>query len=439
MARKIHWHAATNVKQDFSTWMPMVFNSPYNDQDYQNLEDIWAHTIAGKCIDAMVETTIAEGINPNVEPLDKKVSQDERANIVSKYENEVNELKKIDDRFKMNDHIDDAIRNMWVFGRSAIAFEPNYQEIRAFKPIHPRDLGRVFIHQLDWSLSSVQAFRRTQNIQAEDMIYFCNFQNSPRYKTMHYGFSELERVIGQARALRRATEFDIVEIMETMWAGYGLIVVDNEGLTENDKRTDLATIKQGLKAGGFNLINGKKDEINYFPMNTDPKVSEISELWNKIERSIIGNFGIPGAILGREEDANMATLIGKIRFFVNAVIRPKRKQIEKVLTYQWYDKNMMILNKTYSEEVRLVVEYEPIIIEDWVDMLDAVQKLKNMFPNLPEDEMLKILHLEHLMGQLKPNNVMTPENLTEIAKNIDDVETKNKLMQQAALLSDKKK
>lgn len=387
-------------------WIPQFFNSPYTDQDYDVFEDIWQNTIAGKCIDVLTQFVIGNGFRP-VAKLKRHIADknQEKAQIQS-YNPIIDELIAFDQKPKINlvENTRNSFRNMQVYGRSVLAFEQGQGRIPfALKPINPRDLSRVFVRQDDWSLSSVYAFQKTQLIKNDEMIYFVNMANSPIRRTLWYGYSSLQRVVGIARAIREIYEFDIIEIAKALWAGYGLITVDNSGLSENEKKADLEIIKSNLKAGAFNIISGKKDEINYQKFDTDPKVGELMAIVNQAEKAIIGNFGIPAPLLGREEEANMATLFGKIRLFINGIVEPLRRELARTLATQWYERNLAILHPQLLNEISIDVEFEPILIEGWVDQLDGLQKLKNLIPTLPDTELLKLAGLEELTDKLQTN------------------------------------
>jgi len=410
-----NYHGATKLEQ--STFVPTFFNNQYNDTDYDTFEDQWANTVGGTAIDTKVEFTIGEGVKPKFVLKDKSIIGDAKKTALDKFDEHIEALVEIDEKphIRLNDHVDDLQRNALVFGRSCLAFEPDWRNITALKPIHPRDLGRAFVHQLDWSLSSVHAFQKRELIKAEDMIYLVNFDNSPRRRSMHYGFSDMQRVSGQMQAMRRIMEFDVVEIVQSLWAKWALLTVDQEGMTEGEKKTDLGIIRDGLKAGAFNIINAKKDEINFFPLDASANTSDLMSIAEKMEQMIIGNYKVPAPLLGREEEANMATLLGKIRLFIAGPIKQQRRWLEKALKRQWYERNLQTLNlgDEIMNEVTLEVEFEPIIIESWVDNVDALQTLKAIVPGLPDEEIMKLAHLEDITDTIKE---MKNNGETNVAK-----------------------
>ena len=450
---KKNWHAATNFApsksytnsqsiSDFSSFLPVIFQSPYIDTDLQIFEGIWANTLIGRVIDVRVEFAIGRGVRPTFVLNDKRIKDPkEKQEKLKQYDDILTELEKIDYKhtIKLNRKVPGMLRDMHVFGRSVLAFEPGGVGSKAklpiaIKPIHPRDLGRVFVHQLDWSLSSCYAFQKTQLIDAEEMVYLAQMPNSPIRRSLNYGYSSIQRMMGQARALRRINEFDIPEVAEAMWAKYGLLTVDQDGMTDSEKQADLTTIRNGLKAGSFNLITAKKDEINFWPLDTEPKVGDMALLKDSIEKDAIGNFNAPGGLFGREADQTRATMLGKIRLFISGPVESDRRILGEALGEQWYEHNIKLLgHEDILDEVSIEVTYEPIIIESWMDNVAAVTQLKQLIPSIPEDEILRLLDLPDLIGKLKPiredgqKKLITPENLKEIADTTKDSETKNKI------------
>jgi len=362
------------------------------------------------------------------------MKEDEKNEILDSYGEELNALVALDeaDQIDFQTKIKDTARSAKVFGRSVLAFEPGSEIVpRALKPVNARELGRVFVHQLDWSLSSVRAFTKGELIKANEMIYVVNMQNTPLRRAMHYGFSEIQRVVGEARALLKIYEFEAAETAGSLLAGYGLITVDTEGKTEADAKAELTTIANGLKPGAFNLINGKKDEVTFQSLDLEPRLRELVELADKYERLIIGNSSIPGPLVGREEEANMATLFGKIRLFTKGPVKQDRDWLGKTVAKQWYEHNLRLMQPSVLEHIKVEAEFEPMIIESWADNIDALLKLKQLVPTLPDDEILRLADLEELTNKLDANMPLnTPSNkdaLGVISQQTEDKDLKDKV------------
>jgi len=426
---KKKYHSAASIGRhtgfgnNGSSFMFQQFQNIYTDNDYDTLEDLWANTVAGTAEDARVDFAWGAGIKPTLKLINPKNFGDEKAQqkAIESYADVIEELIKFDNKRKirLNKKGKDAERMKKIFGRSVIAFEmdKNDELPTALKPLHSRDLGRVFVHQDDWSLSSVQAFQKSQNIKTNEMIYLVHMDNSPRRRSMHYGYSSIQRVVGEARALRSIMEVDGPEIAASMWAGSGILTVDTLAKSPGGAQAELDVIKKGLTAGLVSLVNGKKEDFNFFNVDTQPKIGELMQLSDRYERTIIGNSKVPSALLGREEDSNMATLFGKIRMFFAGPIKSDREDLSLAFDEQWYNRNLRIINPALSRIVEVESEFGTIVLESWVDVIDALGKLRAIFPNIPEEELLVLANLPELKDKLKIENTMTP-NVVEMARRI---------------------
>jgi hypothetical protein len=380
----------------------MYSNPSYTDQELEWFEDSWGSSVAGAVIDKLVEYTFGNGLKPIFELIDDHgLDDDQKKSALKKYEKELNELIDYDKKIHFEKKLRDAITMTMVFGRCVMVFEGGGLP-KALKIIHPRDLGRVFLNQKDWSLEKVITTYPADEIYPEAMIYLVNKPDSPKRRTMFYGYSEMQRVVGSARALRRLVQFDFPEVATSMWAGYGMFLVKKMGRTKIDAENDMNTLLNSLKSGAFNAVSvDANDEIEYKEMDLKPKIEEMIHLADFYERTIIGNFAVPSALLGREEDQNRATLLGKIQFFLSGVVKNRRDWISDMVSRQWYERNMVKMGMgDLLDTVRVKLEFETIIVESWFDLVDAVLRVKGIFPDMPDDQLLELLNLEEYKSEL---------------------------------------
>ena len=423
-----YYHVSTNFKRNSSSFFNTSFQNSYSDNDYDILEDIWANTKAGDAIDTKIDFVFGKGIKPTItlKNPSKFENEEQRKEAIDGYQNIAEELIAIDKRpkIKFTKKLKDTARKAKVFGRSVIAGEPDMVQVpSALKPIHPRDLGTVFVHQDDWSISSVRAFRRSELIRKEEMIYLVNMPDSPRFRSMHYGYSELQRIAGIASAKRQITEVDSPKIAENLWANYGILTVDTMGKSPTDAEAELSVVRDGMDSGVVNILNGKKDDFNWFPVDLEPKIAELVQLCEYYDHEIVGNSKVPFAMLGNEQESNMATLLGKIRLFLAGPVQTDREWISETVSEQWYNPMLKLTHPELVNEIEISAEFEPIVIESWVDNIDALVKLKVLFPTLPDEEFLKIANLEELIDKVKSLQNVTvssekQDQLSELAKTL---------------------
>ncbi len=429
-------YASASKRLDANKMLNMYSNPPYTDQDLEFFEDAWGSSVAGATIDKLIEYTFGGGIKPTFELInDHGLDDEQKSKELKKYEDELNELIHYDEKINFEKKLKDAITMTIVFGRCVIAFEGNGLP-QALKIIHPRDLGRVFLDQKNWSLEKVITTFPSDELKPNEMIYCVNRPDSPRRRTMWYGYSEMQRIVGAARAWRRIVEYDMPEITTSMWAGYGMFILKRMGRTKADAENDAATLLDSLNSGAFNAVTvDANDEIEFKELDLNPKIKEMVELASFYERIIIGNFAVPSALLGREEDQNRATLIGKIQFFVQGVVKARREWISDLVSQQWYERNLRKMGMgDILEKVRVRAEFEPIVIESWFDLVDAVLRIKGIFPNMPDDQLLELLNLEEFKTELaqSPNPQVDPNQVNVPVNTPQDIVNKqlNKTMNQ---------
>jgi len=383
-------------------------NPTYTDTELEYFEDAWANSVAGTAMDKKMEFVMGRGVKPTFELKEDKgltPEQKDKALHTKELDEVLDELIQMDQKLGFNQKLFDAAIMAKVFGRCVLTWEQDGTGIErpgALKVIHPRDTGRVFLNQETWELDQVTTFNPSASISPPEMIYLVNRPDSPIRKTQLFGFSELQRIIGAARAWRRIVEFDMPEITTAMWASYGMFLVKKMGRNSSDTDADLNALLNSLKPGAFNAVAVEAtDYIQFMTADLDPKVAELVSLADFYERVMIGNFQVPSALLGREEDQNRATLIGKIRFFIEGPVESDREWLGDMIGPQWYERNLKALgHEKILDEIRIKPEFEPIFVENWEDMIEGVIKLKGLFPGLPDEKLLEMLKLEEFENDI---------------------------------------
>lgn len=407
----------------------MSFNQPtYSDQELEYFEEAWSTTPAGLALDKKLEIAYSKGWKPRFELIDPtkedgtEFSEDEKNDILSEYEDISKELVEYDELVHLKENAIDCATMAKVFGRCAIAFETLEEDKskilpKALKVIHSRNMNKVNFDQETWALESVKTMNPSAILKPDEMIYMVNRPNSPIRQTMWFGYSEMQRIAGAARAYRRIIEFDMPEIAHTMWAGYGMFLLKKLGRSATQQTTDANDIMGSLDAGSFNVVTvDAMDEIDFKQLDLDPKIAELVQLSDMYERIMIGNSQTPSALLGREEDQNRATLVGKIRFFKEGPVKAEQEWLSDILSQQWYEKNIVKMgHKEILKNVRVVVEFESFQVEAWDDMVESAEKLKRLMPGVPYETLITILNLEE-----------HKDAILEGAKNIpDDIKDKD--------------
>lgn len=218
------------------------------------------------------------------------------------------------------------------------------------------------------------------------MIYIEHGSNNPVYNALHYGFSEMQSMIGASRSLKQLIEVDFPTITKHVWAGIGFMFINPEGTTQAEKNSELADINAVIRAGRLNEIMKNPDDVRVDFQDFNPKINELVQLADFLIRYNIAQTGMPQALFAQEKDSNRATLVQKIRFFMDAGLKNQQKDFAQQIAKQHYMPNFKALYGTDSKEFKtfkVEAEFEPLKLEAFDDSVDAVIKLNKEFPLLP--------------------------------------------------------
>lgn len=376
--------------------------NPYTDVDYNYFEEAWAY--AGKPLDILMDFTFAKGIKPTLELIDKKKKDEKKiADELTPFKDIIDDLIDIDNQpqIMFNEKLKAAGKMARTFGRGVVAFEPDGKRVpQALKIIHPRDLGRVYPSRKDWSVSSVDLNLNwiKDNIADQDMIYIVNEPDNPIRRNIGYGFSDFHRIVGAARSLNRFIEFDAPEMVETMWAGYGIIVLRPQS---NNPTGDGTTVAGGLGSGQWNVLNANPEDVHIEVPHLDPKVQMMVEMMNFFQQIIIGNWQVPASLMGKEQEQTFATLLGRIRLFISGTVAHNRAWLASYAENKWYNRLLAINEPEAAKKIRIKAEFEPIIIESWMDNVAALNELQKAIPNMPLAMTLDLSNLNKYKDQIE--------------------------------------
>ena len=405
-ANQIKSYKARSKKKVF---FPKFFMNPYQDLDYIVLQDIYANSMGGRIIDRKEELKFGQGITPVLKLRNPNEAGDEDAQkeLLEKGQYIIDKLIMIDqalgdpddalDPFldtDVNTKFQALSKNASVYGRSMIIKEftkklvlpdgTSYPGIpNILKVVATRDMGWVEIDQESWKLKSVQIRFTGEQVVPQQMIYMEHGSNNPVYNALHYGFSEMQSMIGASRSLRQMIEVDFPTISKHVWAGMGFLFIEPEGTTPAEKQAELNNINAVAKVGRLNNLMISPDKTRLDQMEFSPKIKELVELADFLIRHNIAQTGMPQALFAQEQDSNRSTLVQKVRFFMDGVIKNQQKDDGQQIGKQWYMPNFKAVYKTDSEEFKLYkveAEFKPLKLEAFDDSVEAVAKLNEQVP-----------------------------------------------------------
>ena len=421
----------SNAKRNI---LPRFFMNPYQDLDYMVLQDIYANSIGGRIIDRKEELKFGRGIKPVLKLRNPKMhgDDDKQQKLLEKNQEIIDKLMMVDDALgdpddaldpfldtDVNTKFQALSKNAAVFGRCMIVKQFTKRLLLAdgtlapstipniLKVIHSRDMGIVEIDQESWKLKSVNIRFSSQQILPHEMIYIENGSNNPVYNALHYGFSEMQSMIGASRSLRQMIEIDFPTITKHVWAGIGFMFIKPEGTTEGAKQSELDQINSIARAGRLNSLMLDPENVRVDFQDFNPKIQELVSLADFLIRYNIAQTGMPQALFAQEQDSNRSTLVQKIRLFMDGGLKNNQRDFALQFAKQWYMPNFKALFGKDSKEFKtfkIEAEFEPLKLEAFDDAVEAVIKLNKEFPLLPEaaGELLGIENFEQKLDPTIP-------------------------------------
>ena len=412
---------------------PKFFMNPLQALDYIILQDIYMYTICGTIIDILVAFSMGKGIRPvlklneedkvEIKKIKSDTSKDTLQSEDRKDRDETKEeaiARVLDENKKLldpiiaidksfsdpkqvdpyldgdfNEKIEALVRNHWIFGRDLMTYE--YFEDRIFtwdgkkypdipnvlKVIHPRDIDFVKIDQPTLKLEGVSLMFSTGIIEANDMLYMEHNSDSPIYNGKHYGYSKMQRMIGDGRSLRKLKDRDFPNVATIGYAGFSVIAFreDTKGATK--EREQNTSFVNSLTVGSPNATTLKDPEhdMHVHDIKTDAKIAEMIEMAHYHAEAAAKSVGVPTSLVSKEKDPNRDTLLSILRLFRENTIKREQIKITKKIDAQWYMKNWRIIYKDNEEVLKnfhIESEFIDYPIESWIDRVPAVIDLNKL-------------------------------------------------------------
>lgn len=436
---------------------PKFFWAPYTSLDLLVFQDVYTHTICGTIVDLLVAFSVGMGIkpvlkliNPNkVEIKDKDVPRKDPLGDGGEKTSKVKETKQeaikreIDDNEKLLDPliaIDESfgelseqagigedwdtiveafVRNHWVFGRDVITMETSedyvfefdgtkYPDIRTIAKVqHPRDLNFIEIDQETENLKSVSLMFSQHLLTKDDMIYLAHKSDSPIYNAKWYGYSIMQRMLGNGRSLRKLTDRDFPNIASIGYAPFTIIAVQRDEKGTNNENSQNQKFVNTMVSGQPSMIalNNPDKDIKVHSVDLKPDIPGMIEMAHYHAEAAAKTVQVPTALVSKEKDPNRDTLLGILRLFVENEIPRRRLPIKRAFTKQHYMVNWKVIYKGKPEildKFRVEAEFTDIKIDSWADIVGAFNELQKSF-RFKADAAGEFLGIENLESKIDPD------------------------------------
>ena len=169
----------------------------------------------------------------------------------------------------------------------------------------------------------------------DEVLYFVNYDLEGDWQ----GLSEIEPVMKETELDDKIFREDLPEALTTLWAGIALYTIDRSkmrsGVTDAEVAqaiTDFINkVRPGHSIATEAVWTGQTFDIR-------PNLNMILAVSDKMERRIVGNFGVPRFMLGLEYQGwNRSTAYGEIEMFADGPISDIHRDFKRQVEAQWYE------------------------------------------------------------------------------------------------------
>jgi len=191
-------------------------------------------------------------------------------------------------------------------------------------------------------------------IPTNRLLYFTNdtFEADESAWRGISAYRSIEREVKIKRNLQR----DLLYAARSLWAPIVIYSVDTRGLTPEEKSDLFSDLQKDLMPGAVVVTN---KPVEPHVVQYAPDLNNLIRAIESQDQSIIGNFGIPKALLSREKTETRATLEYSIKAFYESTISQEQAYLKRQLERQWYDPLVKLMG--LGDKIHIRHEWKPIL------------------------------------------------------------------------------
>jgi len=204
-----------------------------------------------------------------------------------------------------------------------------------------------------------------------DLLYFVNNDLEGDLE----GLSDIEPVMDELETRRTILAQSLKEGSLVAWAGIGWVQIDTTGRSDADAEQDLINTQNAIAPGKWIVTNQKIPKIEVHEI--DPKLDKMILTIECLEEAIIGNFGIPKFMVGKEKQFNRATAYAELEAFISGPVEDVRRWLRREIEKQWYEPlTRKFLKLGEKEKLPILVKHKwnPITTEDFAEKITALSQ-----------------------------------------------------------------
>ena len=272
------------------------------------------------------------------------------------------EIDEVNKRVEMNQALYISIIKREVFGRAAWQILRADGKITRLVPLKSQGIRPV----IDQTTLKLMGYTYNGKTLAVNQVLY--FPNDP-LETDLMGMSSVAPIMSTIN-LKMNLERDLLEAAKRTWGPIGVFQMDTGDILDPVKKQERMTeFANSIKPGESIVMNRKIDGKIY---DLKPDINALVRALEKADEEIMGNWGMPKAILSREKTVTKATLEFSLKALYEGSIEGQQAYFKQALERQWYPRVLESLHYDPTTPVHHV--WAPVAIQD-PELISAIIKM----------------------------------------------------------------
>ncbi|MGV9141476.1 MAG: phage portal protein [Promethearchaeota archaeon] len=292
-----------------------------------NYHDVYEKiSIVRKCINLLADFSVSIGFD------------------VTTDNDDVNEaIRKMWDRTNFAEVLKIAIKKREIWGGAAFYISTDGDEIVDFIPLHNERFDvKINPETMEISHYTYTTKQKGKMKLDKDEVFYVT---KDALDTRKKGVSALESIKTTIRR-KRNLEKDMEQAAKRLWAPYNIFEYDTSYVkNEEQQRKEIREFVSKI-GPGKTIVHNQNVEPNIIDMS--PDLSALNQAIRSADEEIIGNWGIPKALLSRQRTEDMSTLEFSIQTLYEGPVSSIQQYFKKEIEKQVYEK--VVDMKGYNPE-----------------------------------------------------------------------------------------
>jgi len=335
------------------------FSFGYSLSDYRQIYE--TDDLVNQCINILAHFATQKGFETKIKTLSPDLDPEDYKDVKRK-------VDQINERVNLDHILYIAEVNRQIYGFSVFEVVGKYPEVQKIIPLRP-EYTKIEVGD-DWEIEKIE-YRTTKSgvieYTPEEVLIFVNQDLNGDYR----GISKIKPIL-KSIEIRRELQEDIKQVSKRLWAPMVIASVDTSAVPEDQEASLLEQFKNQLKPGS-SIITNKSIDVS--TVSISPNITALVHSLSKVEEDIMGNFGVPKALLAREKTLSRATLEFSLKAMYEGPIKGIQTYLRREIESQFYKRIVKGIDENLLDEIRVLHKWKPVSMLEYAALAEPIANL----------------------------------------------------------------